>query len=172
MEENVISARDAKMMREALDRLVGHARSSESSDGTWTHVIREKDLDFARLVLSDCESAEKSEGKWLVLQSEDQEIDGGIWMAVTPFDSLDDAKAFVKKVIREEWAPRSVITTPDGVRNLADMPGYTYPPESVKWSMIHYSEDGMEAWYADRVEHIYRRLTICKVGKNGERIAC
>ena len=72
MEENVISARDAKMMREALDRLVGHARSSETSDGTWTHVIREKDLDFARLVLSDCESAEKSEGKWLVLQSEER----------------------------------------------------------------------------------------------------
>ena len=110
--------------------------------------------------------------RWLVLQAEDQDIDGGIWLAATTFDSIDDAKEFARKVIREEWAPRSVITTPDGVRNLADMPGYTHPPESVKWSKIHYSEDGMEAWYADRVEHIYRRLTICKVGKNGERIAC
>lgn len=172
MEENMISARDAKMLREALDRLVGHARSSESSDGTWTHVIREKDLDFARLVLSDCESAEKSEDKWVVVQAESQDIDGGVWLASTGFDSLEDAKAFVKKVIREEWAPRSVITTPDGVKNLADMPGYTYPPESVKWSMIHYSEDGTEAWYADRTENIYMRMTIMKIGKNGERFAC
>ena len=116
--------------------------------------------------------AEEVKEKWLVLQSEDQEIDGGICMAVTPFDSLDDAKAFARKVIGVEWAPNTDITTPEGVKNLADMPGYTYPPESVKWSKIHYSEDGMEAWYADRVEHQYMRLTICKVGKNGERIAC
>ena len=170
MEENVISARDAKLMRDALDRMVGHARSSESSDGTWTHVIREKDLDFARLVLSDCESAEKSEGTWLVIQAEDQESDGGIWTAVTEFTALDEAKKFAENVIRNEWAPLSTITTPDGVRNLADMPGYTYPPESVKWSKIHYSEDGMEAWYADRVENVYRKLSIVKAKKEGDRV--
>lgn len=166
----MISARDAKMMREALGRLVGHARSSESSDGTWTHVIREKDLDFARLVLSDCESAEKSEDKWLVIQAEDQESEGGIWMAVTEFTALDEAKKFAENVIRNEWAPLSIITTPDGVRNLADMPGYTYPPESVKWSMIHYSEDRMEAWYANRVENTYRKLSIVKAKKEGDRV--
>ena len=69
----MISARDSKMMREALYRLVGHARSSETSDGTWTHVIREEDLDFASLVLSECESAEKYADEWLVIQAEDAE---------------------------------------------------------------------------------------------------
>ena len=114
----------------------------------------------------------KEVDKWVVVQAESQDIDGGIWLASTGFDSLEDAKAFVKKVIKEEWAPKSDITTPDGVKNLADMPGYTYPPESVKWSMIHYSEEGTEAWYADRTENIYMRMTIFKVGKNGERVAC
>ena len=172
MEENMISARDAKMMREALDRMVGHARSSESSDGTWTHVIRGKDLDFARLVLSDCESAEKSEGKWLVIQAEDQEHDGGIWMAVTEFGTLDEAKKFAEDVIRNEWYPISDIATPEGVRNLADMPGYTYPPESIKYSKVYYSEDRMEAWYADHEENVYRQLSIVKVKKEGERVGC
>ena len=83
----MISARDSKMMREALDRMVGHARSSESSDGTWTHVIREKDLDFARLLLSYCESAEKSGGKWLVIQAEDAEGYGDLFISVTRFDT-------------------------------------------------------------------------------------
>lgn len=168
----MISARDAKLMREALDRMVGHARSSESSDGTWTHVIREKDLDFARLVLSDCKSEEKSEGKWLVIQAEDAEGYGHLFIAVTRFDTLDEAKEHAANVIRNEWAPRTDITVPEGVRNLADMPGYTYPIESVKWSKIHYSEDRMEAWYADCAEGIFRKLSICKAGEKGIRVSC
>ena len=108
--------------------------------------------------------------RWLVLQAEDQEIDGGIWLAATIFDSLDDAKAFVRKIIKEEWAPRTDITTPDGVKNLADMPGYTYPQESVKWSKIYYDEDGMEAWYADRADNVYRKLVIRKAEGKGVRI--
>lgn len=115
--------------------------------------------------------AEEVVDKWLVIQSEDQERDGGIWMAATEFDDLDEAKKFAEGVIRKEWDPYSTVTTPDGVRNLADMPGYTYPPESVKWSKIYYSEDRMEAWYADRVENVYRKLSIVKAGKKGER-AC
>lgn len=117
--------------------------------------------------------AEKVADKWLVLQAEDQERDGGIWMAVTQFDTLNEAKRFVESVIRNEWDPYfSTITTPDGVRKLADMPGYTYPPESVKWSKIHYSEDRMEAWYADRVENMYRKISIVKAKKEGDRVVC
>ncbi len=115
--------------------------------------------------------AEEVGEKWLVIQAEDQESDGGIWMAATEFDDLDEAKKFAEGVIRNEWDPYNTVTTPDGVRNLADMPGYTYPPESVKWSKIHYSEDRMEAWYADRVENVYRKLSIVKAGKKGDR-AC
>ena len=111
-------------------------------------------------------------GKWLVIQSEDQESYGGIWTSVTEFNDLDEAKKFSENVIRNEWDPLSTITTPDGVRNLADMPGYTYPIESVKWSKIHYSEDGMKAWYADRVKNIYRQISIVKAKKEGDRIVC
>lgn len=107
-------------------------------------------------------------GKWLVIQAEDQKRCGGIWMAVTEFDEIDEAKKFAEGVIRNDWGPYNTVTTPDGVRNLADMPGYTYPPESVKWSKIYYSEDRMEAWYADRVENIYRKLSIVKAKKEGD----
>ncbi len=114
--------------------------------------------------------AEEVADKWLVMQAEDQEPYGGIWMAVTEFGTLDDAKRFAENIIRNEWDTISTITTPDGVRNLADMPGYTYPPESVKWSKIHYSEDRMEAWYADRVENMYVKLSIVKAKKEGDRV--
>lgn len=115
--------------------------------------------------------AEEVGEKWLVIQAEDHESDCGIWMAVTEFGTLDEAKRFADGVIRNEWYPYSMITTPDGVMNLADMPGYTYPPESVKWSKLHYSEDRMEAWYADSVCDVYRKLSIVKARKEGER-AC
>lgn len=109
-------------------------------------------------------------GKWLVIQAEDQKRCGGIWMAVTEFDDLDEAKKFAEGVIRDEWFPYSTVTTPDGVRNLADMPGYTYPTESVSWSKLHYSEDRMEAWYADRVDNVYRKISIMKASNKGVRV--
>lgn len=114
--------------------------------------------------------AEELGEKWLVIQAEDQESDGGIWTSVTEFSDLDEAKKFVENVIRNEWGTLSIITTSDGVRNLADMPGYTYPIESVKWSKIHYSEDRMEAWYADRVENVYIKISIVKAKKEGDRV--
>jgi hypothetical protein len=91
-------------------------------------------------------------------------------MAATEFGNLDEAKKFAEDVIRNEWGTLSVIYTPDGVRNLADIPGYTYPPESVKWSKIHYSKDRMEAWYADEEENIHRKISILKAKKEGDRV--
>ena len=110
--------------------------------------------------------------EWLVMQAEDAVGDGHLFIAVTRFDTLDEAKEYAANVIRNEWAPISTIATPDGMRNLADVPGYTYPPESVKWSKIHYSEDRMEAWYADREEDIFKKLSICKAGEKGLRVSC
>lgn len=116
--------------------------------------------------------AEEVVDKWLVIQAEDQDRYGGIWMAVTEFCTVDDAKKFIENVIRNEWCPIMDITTPDGVRNLADMPGYVYPKESIKWSKIYYSDDGMEAWYSDPSEGTYRKISICKKGNEGERVSC
>lgn len=115
--------------------------------------------------------AEEVVDKWLVIQAEDQDQYGGIWMAVAEFCTLDDAKKFVENVIRNEWYPMTDITTPDGVRNLADMPGYVYPQESIKWSRMYYSDDGMEAWCSDPPEGIYRKISICKKGNEGERVS-
>lgn len=110
--------------------------------------------------------------EWLVIQAEDAEGYGHLFIAVNRFDTLDKAKEHASNVIRNEWSPLTDISVPEGVRNLADMPGYTYPPESVKWSKIHYSEDRMEAWYADRAEGIFRKLSICKAGEKGIRVSC
>ena len=110
--------------------------------------------------------------EWLVIQAEDSEGYGDLFIAVTRFDTLDEAKEYAASVIRNEWAPLTDISVPEGVRNLADMPGYTYPAESVKWSKINYYEDRMEAWYADRAEGIFRKLSICKAGEKGIRVSC
>lgn len=114
--------------------------------------------------------AEEVGEKWLVVQAEDAEGYGHLFIGVTWFDTLDEAKEYAANVIRNEWAPLTDITVPEGVRNLADMPGYTYSIGSVKWSKIHYSEDRMEAWYADRAVGIFRKLSICKAGEKGVRV--
>jgi hypothetical protein len=107
---------------------------------------------------------------YLVLQSETCDDDGELWAATTPFPSLDKAKAYLKKVINEEWGPMK-LEFPDGITmdvNLGDYPGYKYPSNgSIKHSLVFFDEDGDEAW--DILGYTKKKIKIVKIGKEGER---
>lgn len=82
--------------------------------------------------------------KWLVLQAETCEGEGGLWAAATEFSKRDDALEFVEHVIRDEW--QAVVDCDTNPKNLADNKGYCFPAKSIRWSQVYYSEDGDEAW--------------------------
>lgn len=91
------------------------------------------------------EQAEMSEGKrWLVIQAETCEGDGGLWTAATAFSDFDEAVKFVEHVVRDEW--QVVVDLDVSPRPLADCRGYTYPEGPVKRSQVHYEDDGTVAW--------------------------
>ena len=108
---------------------------------------------------------------WLVLQSERWEDDGGLWVAATPFFDLDDAKAFLKHVIDDEWGPMK-LEYPDGITRdvrLGDNPGYKYPESSsIKHSLVYFDDEGMEAW--DMIGATEKKVKIVKSRKEGERV--
>jgi len=110
------------------------------------------------------------EANWLVLQAESSDEYGCLWMAATPFLKLEDAKAFLKKVVNEEWGP-IVLEFPDGSiveKGLGDMPGYKSPSSSsIKHSHVYFDEDGTEAW--DILGNVEKKIKIVQSTKEGER---
>lgn len=97
---------------------------------------------------------EKQENKqWAVLQSEvfpEEAPASRMWSGITIFDSLDEAIAFIEKIIRTEWTTTIYMPTdtdPDHEEMLADHKGYHSDPNSIKWSSCYYSKDGKLAWH-------------------------
>ena len=105
---------------------------------------------------------------WLVLQAETCEGDGGLWAAATEFSDRDAAVRFIEHVIRDEWQIAVDVDAPNP-RPLADCRGYTYPGKSVKHSMVHYDEDGEEAWATTDDGGSTMTIKLVEKKKEGER---
>lgn len=107
-----------------------------------------------------------SEGKrWIVLQAETCEGDGSLWSAATVFSDFGEAVKFVEHVVRDEW---NVDVDVDGDKKpLADCRGYTYPEGAVKWSHVHYEDDGTAAWALGNGS--FMKINVVEEKQEGER---
>lgn len=111
------------------------------------------------------------EANWLVLQSETSDEYGPQWIAATPFVSFDDAKAYLKHVLNDEWehVVLEANDDPNDIKEsrLGDHPGYKYPDSSsIKHSFVYFDPDGTEAWDMMRT---CKKIKIVQLNKEGER---
>lgn len=116
--------------------------------------------------------AEEQKTKWAVLQCETGYGDGNGDASVfcTIFDDRDAALKYINDVIRNEWTTTVTIPTEEDEFHeelLADNKGFASDEDSIKWSEVHYDEDGEVAWY--QRDGIIKKIGLAEVKPKGER---
>lgn len=107
--------------------------------------------------------------KYIVVNIEESTTEGRVWSSVTPFDSLEDSKKFLKSILRDNWG---MIETVSGTKETLDkLPGFKSPEDClIKHATTYFSDDEMQAWTEEGEEHMFKKIEIHRLGKEGETI--